>query len=94
MLWRLLLGMVLGYAAFKVYHKVKGSLSHKGKAPDAPPLGEPDTLVQDPMCRTFIPRREALKLSWDGKDYFFCSEGCLKRFRRVGPGASTDKEKS
>ncbi len=41
-------------------------------------------LVQDPVCQTFIPRREALKVEKDGKVYFFCSEGCLKRFRRSG----------
>jgi YHS domain-containing protein len=41
---------------------------------------EPDLLVQDPVCKTFIPRREALRAEKDGKTYFFCSEGCLKRF--------------
>ena len=28
--------------------------------------------------------REALKAVKDGQDYFFCSEGCLKRFLRHG----------
>jgi Cu+-exporting ATPase len=45
---------------------------------------EPDVLVQDPVCQTYIPRKEALKTEKDGKAYYFCSEGCLKRFRRSG----------
>ncbi|MBW1917099.1 MAG: YHS domain-containing protein [Deltaproteobacteria bacterium] len=39
-------------------------------------------MVQDPVCKTFIPRREALKASHNGKDYYFCSEGCRKHFLR------------
>ena len=45
---------------------------------------EADVLVQDPVCKTFIPRREALKAERDGTTYFFCSEGCLKRFLSSG----------
>jgi YHS domain-containing protein len=41
-------------------------------------------LVQDPVCRTFIPRKDALKAEKDGQEYFFCSEGCRKRFLRGG----------
>jgi len=36
------------------------------------------------VCKTFIPRREALKMDRGGKTYFFCSEGCLKRFMSSG----------
>jgi YHS domain-containing protein len=82
---RLLLGLGLGYLGYWAIKKVAGSL---GLWPQAPkPLErerEPDVLVQDPVCKTFIPRREALKTERDGKTYFFCSEGCLKRFLSGG----------
>ncbi len=82
---RLLGGLILGYLLYLVVKKVAQSL---GLWPQAPrPLAkdqEPDVLVQDPVCQTFIPRKEALKAEKDGKVYFFCSEGCLKRFRRSG----------
>jgi YHS domain-containing protein len=39
-----------------------------------------DELVQDPVCKIFVPRRNALKLHKNGTDYFFCSEGCRKKF--------------
>jgi YHS domain-containing protein len=85
---RLLLGLLLGYLGYLIIRKVAQAL---GLWPQAPLPGsrrdqEPDVLVQDPVCRTFIPRKEALKAEKDGKVYFFCSEGCLKRFLRGGGG--------
>jgi YHS domain-containing protein len=84
-MFRLLLGLGLGYLGYWAIKQVAGKL---GLWPQAPPPLErnqgPDVLVQDPVCKTFIPRREALKTEKDGKTYFFCSEGCLKRFLSGG----------
>ena len=81
-MFRFLLYLGLGYIAYLIIKPVARSL---GLWPQAPkPLNkekeEPDVLVQDPVCKTFIPRREALKAEKGGASYFFCSEGCLKRF--------------
>ncbi len=82
---RLIAGVIIGYLIYLVIRKVAISL---GLWPEAPRPVErnrkPDVLVQDPVCQTFIPRNEALKAEKNGKVYFFCSEGCLKRFRRSG----------
>ncbi|MBM4295587.1 MAG: YHS domain-containing protein [Deltaproteobacteria bacterium] len=83
---RILLGLLVGILGYLVVKKVGQAL---GLWPTPPtPLDregqEPDVLVQDPVCQTYIPRKEALKTEKDGKAYFFCSEGCLKRFRRGG----------
>jgi YHS domain-containing protein len=84
-MFRLLLGLGLGYLGYVVVKQVARSL---GLWPQGPkPLDkdqEPDVLVQDPVCKTFIPRREALRAERDGATYFFCSEGCLKRFQSGG----------
>ena len=80
-MFRLLLGLGLGYLGYVVIKQVATSL---GLWPQAPkPLErnrDADVLVQDPVCKTFIPRQEALRVEKDGTTYFFCSEGCLKRF--------------
>jgi YHS domain-containing protein len=80
-MFKILLYFGLGYIGYVIIKKVAVSL---GLWPQAPkPLErdrEPDVLVQDPVCKTFIPRREALRAEKDGATYFFCSEGCLKRF--------------
>jgi YHS domain-containing protein len=82
---RLIGGLILGYLIYWVIKKVAQSIGLWPQAPRS--VGqkpEPDVLVQDPVCQTFIPRKEALRAEKDGKVYFFCSEGCLKRFRRSG----------
>lgn len=84
MFWRLLLGMLLGYVAYRAYRRIKGRVTQERQPPTSQRIPEPDTLIQDPVCGTFIPRKEALRMVKEGKEYFFCSEGCLKRFRRGG----------
>ena len=80
-MFKILLYFGIGYLAYAIIKQVARSL---GLWPQAPrPLEkerEPDVLVQDPVCKTFIPRREALRTEKNGTTYFFCSEGCLKRF--------------
>ncbi len=41
---------------------------------------EPEELVQDPSCQTYIPKRFALKKRIAGRDYYFCNRECLKRY--------------
>ena len=81
---RLLIGLCLGYLGYRIIKKVAGSLGLWPQPPRPLDDREPDVLVQDPVCKTFIPRREALKIEKGGKTYFFCSEGCLKRFMSSG----------
>jgi YHS domain-containing protein len=84
-MFKILLGLGLGYLGYVIIKQVARSL---GLWPQGPrPLEKtqgPDVLVQDPVCKTFIPRREALRAEKDGTTYFFCSEGCLKRFLSSG----------
>jgi YHS domain-containing protein len=41
---------------------------------------EPEELVQDPYCQTYIPKKIALKKRVAGRNYYFCNKECLKRF--------------
>lgn len=78
---QLAVGVALGYIGYRIYRRIKEALPPGGSR-ESRPISEPETLVQDPVCGTFIPRRNALKTVKDGQEYFFCSEGCLMRFRR------------
>jgi YHS domain-containing protein len=93
MFLRLIVGLVLGYLVYRVVRRLKELFTLTGQARQAPKMPQPDVLVQDPVCKTFIPRQEALKLTRDGQDYFFCSEGCLKRFQRGGVDKTITKER-
>ena len=39
-----------------------------------------DEMIQDPFCEKYVPRREAIKRTINGQDYFFCSESCADQF--------------
>ena len=39
-------------------------------------------MVQDPVCRVFIPRANAVREDIGGQTYFFCSTGCAKAFQK------------
>ncbi|MFA5113769.1 MAG: permease [Candidatus Margulisiibacteriota bacterium] len=37
-------------------------------------------MAVDPICGMQVDEKKSLKLSWQGKDYFFCSERCRQKF--------------
>jgi YHS domain-containing protein len=41
-----------------------------------------DEMVQDPVCKTYIPSRDAKKRVIDGKAYLFCSDQCADEFEK------------
>jgi uncharacterized protein len=38
-------------------------------------------MVKDPSCETYIPKESAIRARIDGKDYYFCSKECLRKFK-------------
>ena len=77
---RLIFFVILGYILYrfmksvfgagkKVYHRSNGAVI--------------DEMVQDPVCETYIPKRQAVKVSRKGRDYFFCSEDCAEKFNSM-----------
>ena len=44
-----------------------------------------DEMVQDPVCRVYIPKREALTAQITGTTYYFCSKECLEKFKSGTP---------
>ena len=39
-----------------------------------------DVLVEDPVCHTYIPRQQAVRLHHDKQMYYFCSNKCCEEF--------------
>lgn len=51
----------------------------------APRRGDGGTvrpLVQDPVCKTFVPRESAVVVRRGEEDFYFCSRECADRFER------------
>lgn len=40
-----------------------------------------DELVQDPICKTYVPKKEALVYGKRGRLFYFCSKECLEKFK-------------
>ena len=41
---------------------------------------EHEELVEDPSCKIYVPKSSALKKKIRGRQYYFCSRECLKKF--------------
>ncbi len=41
---------------------------------------EPEELVQDPYCLTYLSKRIAIKKRVSGKDVYFCKEECFRNY--------------
>lgn len=39
-----------------------------------------DVLVEDPVCHTYIPKGQAVRLHYNKKNYYFCSNKCCEKF--------------
>ena len=37
-------------------------------------------MVQDPNCKTYVPKTEAVRKEIREKEYFFCSEKCAEEY--------------
>lgn len=43
-----------------------------------PPLSR--AMVKDEVCNTYLPRDDAIREKWNGRDFFFCSPACRGKF--------------
>jgi YHS domain-containing protein len=44
---------------------------------------------RDPSCGRPVAPGKAVKLTWEGKTYLFCSDECRRRFEADPPGDAT-----
>ena len=78
---RFIIYLVLAYVAYRV---VKAIIKPKEKISRGMNGGVIDEMVQDPQCKIYLPRREAIEKSINGKSYHFCSEACAAKFLQEG----------
>jgi len=73
--------LVLLVLAYVVYLFVRiGRSMKRSKARRVPPGAVRGIMVKDEICNTYIPREEALREVRDGREHFFCSEECRRKF--------------
>ncbi|PID73612.1 MAG: TRASH domain protein [Desulfobacterales bacterium] len=72
--------LIIAVLAFFVYRKITRFLASLHAPSETGPPQMTDTMVQDPVCRTYLPRNDALTLRHGGKTVYFCSEKCRNAF--------------
>lgn len=82
---RLLLLAVLGWIAWRllrslIREKITNELRRQRQDSRKKEAEVEDVLEEDPVCRTLIPRHQAVRLRHDGRTYYFCSETCCDIF--------------
>lgn len=77
---RIIILALLGYLFYKLLTaglKEKNE-AHPGRFAAAPPAQ--DVLVEDPVCKVYIPMGQGLSVVADGQRHYFCSEQCRRAF--------------
>ncbi len=68
----IILALVAGF--IMLYRSLFGERSSSGDSSDAADM------VQDPNCGTYIPKKQCITKSIEGKEYFFCSKKCAEEY--------------
>lgn len=78
---KLLVILVLLYVGYKVVMMFRGEKfrSIKGSRMKDTLSGGED-LVQDPLCKTYVPKSQAYFKEIEGRQEYFCSQECCEKY--------------
>jgi YHS domain-containing protein len=78
MLIRWIIIVILGYLLYRFFRRF---LSSPRQPKRKPPQEIQDEMVQDPVCKVYLPKRQALILNSSNRvHYYFCSQECREKF--------------
>jgi YHS domain-containing protein len=84
----LLIGGLLVLAYFLVRKAVREFSGSRGQDPAL--VGTND-MIQDPVCRTYVPKGDAVEASIGGQTYYFCSRTCAQTFQKQLSGETSTR---
>jgi len=76
-MFRLLIWLLLAYIGFRIIK----SLAAPKKPLSASPKNKDEETVQDPVCKMYLAKQDAILGTLEGKRHYFCSMNCLEKFR-------------
>ena len=78
---RFIILAVVGYVA---YRALKSWMFPAGSSSESVEGGNireiDDVMIKDPYCGTYFPQKDAVQLTFDGKELQFCSIECKEKF--------------
>ena len=78
---RLLIFLGLLYLLYRVVKSWMASLN----APKTGPYDQrtpeiDDVMVKDPFCEVYFPKRDGIRITYEGQELYFCSTECRDKF--------------
>lgn len=78
-MYRLIIVLALLIVVYFLARNLIRQLTGAGRRDEA--LADKSQMVQDPVCRTYVPRGTAVSATIGGQTYYFCSRDCAKTFQ-------------
>jgi len=76
----IIIATLLGLVVVNWFFQFLKASQAKARGGDSlPRAGEP--MVQDPQCRTYLPKRAAVRAEINGQEHYFCGRSCADRYR-------------
>jgi YHS domain-containing protein len=79
-MYRLLLISALLVVLYFLLRQAVRGFKNKDLANRGTPVDQ-DQMIEDPVCHTFVPRRNAVIETVSGQTYCFCSKQCAEEFQ-------------
>jgi YHS domain-containing protein len=77
-LFRLFFYAIIAYLIYKFVALALMPRQQRGTRP--PAQGRSGVMVKDEICNTYLPKEDAVARTIDGREHFFCSRECLRKF--------------
>jgi YHS domain-containing protein len=81
-MYRIIIILILLTILYFLLRSAVRALQERSKTVGQNQLSDKHQMVQDPVCRVFVPRGAAVQEEIGGQIYFFCSRECAKTFQR------------
>ncbi len=78
---RLILIAIFLYLLVKFFKLLFLKPPEQKKPPQPGTSSAINEMVQDPVCKVYVPKNSSLSISDSGTTYYFCSKECMKKFK-------------
>lgn len=78
---RLILYLFLFYLIYHIFRFFKSLGSARKTKSYSKPLS--GAMVKDEYCNTYLPKEDSIREYIEGKEYYFCSSECRRKFLEV-----------
>lgn len=77
--------LIIFFLIYLLYRGLKNWLltnitNGRSKEKEPPLTNVDDIMVQDPFCKVYFPKRDGVRLVFEGERLYFCSAKCRDRF--------------